>query len=244
MFESKKFSFNVAGENALFTDPISRVSGEAMTYSVPTYSALRGIVSAIYWKPTLQWVIDRVRVLNPIQTETKSLLYPRISEGKETGDRGFATYLRDISYNIEAHYIWNPDRPDLDCDRNPAKHDAMFRTALERGGRRTIFLGKKEGNCYGTVTPCDFMDGVGVFDHTGEINFGPMLHGISFPDGGRQEMQVRFFNAVMRNGIIEFPKPEDCQKELVRTIRKGQTVAKQYQFGVNLTPCEEEVKNL
>ena len=66
--------FVVYGDYALFSDPITRVGGEKSTYQVPTYEALKGIISSVYWKPTLIWYIDKVRIMNQIQTEAKSLL--------------------------------------------------------------------------------------------------------------------------------------------------------------------------
>ena len=65
--------FQVTGDYALFSDPITRVGGEKCTYQVPTYEALKGILSSVYWKPTIIWYIDAVRVLEPIQTEVKGI---------------------------------------------------------------------------------------------------------------------------------------------------------------------------
>ena len=65
--------FQVTGDYALFSDPILRLGGEKCTYQVPTYEALKGILSSVYWKPTLIWYIDAVRVMNPIQTEVKGI---------------------------------------------------------------------------------------------------------------------------------------------------------------------------
>ena len=63
--------FEVRGPYALFSDPVMRVGGEKTSYHIPTYEALRGITESIYWKPTIMWIIDAVRVMKPIQTETK-----------------------------------------------------------------------------------------------------------------------------------------------------------------------------
>ena len=38
--------FCVSGRYALFSDPITRVGGEKLTYQVPTYQALKGILEA------------------------------------------------------------------------------------------------------------------------------------------------------------------------------------------------------
>ena len=65
--------YEVYGDYALFSDPVVRVGGEKTSYSIPTYEALRGITESIFWKPTISWVIDEIRVMNRIQTETKGI---------------------------------------------------------------------------------------------------------------------------------------------------------------------------
>ena len=67
-----KISFRVWGRQALFTDPVTKIGGEKFSYQVPTYEAIKGIVKSIYWKPTLIWHIDRIRVMKPIRTQSKS----------------------------------------------------------------------------------------------------------------------------------------------------------------------------
>ncbi len=65
--------FEVSGAYALFSDPIMRVGGEKTSLHAPTYEALKGILSSVYWKPVLTWVIDAVRIMNPIQTEVNEM---------------------------------------------------------------------------------------------------------------------------------------------------------------------------
>ena len=55
----------VWGDYALFSRPELKV--ERMSYDVPTPSAARGVVEAIYYHPGLCWHIDRVHVLEPIR---------------------------------------------------------------------------------------------------------------------------------------------------------------------------------
>ena len=74
--------FEVSGRYALFSDPVMRVGGEKSSYQVPTYEALRGIMTSVYWKPTINWFIDAVRVMNPIQTETKGIRPIRYQSGR------------------------------------------------------------------------------------------------------------------------------------------------------------------
>ena len=74
--------FEVYGEHALFSDPLMRLGGEKCSYQIPTYEALKGILSSVYWKPTFIWRILDVRVMNPIQTEVKGIRPIKYGDGK------------------------------------------------------------------------------------------------------------------------------------------------------------------
>ena len=63
----------VSGRYALFSDPINRMGGEKLSYPVPTYQALKGITESCFWKPSIIWIIDSVRIISPIRTESKSI---------------------------------------------------------------------------------------------------------------------------------------------------------------------------
>ena len=41
--------FEVCGDYALFSDVLTRPSGEKCTYDIPTYEAIKGIVHSIYF---------------------------------------------------------------------------------------------------------------------------------------------------------------------------------------------------
>lgn len=228
-----QIEFVVYGKYALFTDPVTRIGGEKFTYQIPTYQALKGIVESIYWKPTITWYIDEVRVINPIQTEVKAIR--PIKYQNNENDLMYYTYLRDPKYQVRAHFEFNENRPDLAYDRNEHKHHNIAKRSVEKGGRRDIFLGTRE--CQGYVEACTFGEGVGFYDHYGEISFGSMFHGFTYPDEGeQQQFQARLWVPTMKNGIITFQRPEDC--EIVRTIYKDNIKA--FQKGINFTPVEEE----
>jgi len=55
----------VSGDYALFSRP--EMKTERASYDILTPSAARGILEAIYWKPQIRWVVDRIGVLNPIR---------------------------------------------------------------------------------------------------------------------------------------------------------------------------------
>lgn len=204
--------FQVEGDYALFSNPVTRVGGEKCSYLIPSYEALKGIMHSVYWKPTLIWVIDAVRVMNPIRTETKGIRPVCYNGGNELS---YYTYLKNVRYQVRAHFEWNQNRPELRDDYNENKHHNIAKRMIERGGRRDIFLGTRE--CQGYVTPCKFGEGEGYYDdQEGEIAYGFTYHGITYADEAMLEedqgkMTVRFWNPVMKNGIIEFVRPEECK---------------------------------
>ncbi|EJW17219.1 type I-C CRISPR-associated protein Cas5c [Paenibacillus alvei] len=204
--------FEVYGNYALFTDPLTKLGGEKLSYQVPTYQALKGIVESIYWKPTLLFIVDAVRVMNPIRMESKGIRPIDYGGGNTLANY---TYLKDVRYQCRAHFIFNPHRPDLEYDRNEHKHHNILKRSLQAGGRRDIFLGSRE--CQGYVEPCVFGEGESFYNNYGDIYLGTMVHGINYPDEtGRRQMETRLWNPVMRNGIIEFIAPDNCTQ--VRTI--------------------------
>ena len=203
--------FQVTGDYALFADPVTRIGGEKCSYQLPTYEGLKGILSSVYWKPTFIWFIDAVRIMNRIQTEVKGIRPIRYQDGKN--DLSYYTYLKNCRYQVRAHFEWNENRPELARDRNENKHHNIARRMIEKGGRRDIFLGTRE--CQGYVEPCVFGEGPGDYDDLQELSFGLMYHGITYADEAyspetRGKMTARFWYPVMKNGVLTFPRPEEC----------------------------------
>ena len=202
--------FEVTGDYGLFSDPILRIGGEKCSYQIPTYEALKGILSSVYWKPTFIWRIMDVRIMNPIQTEVKGIRPIKYSGGN---DLAFYTYLKNCRYQVRACFDWNDNRLDLVQDRNENKHHRIAQRMIEKGGRRDIFLGTRE--CQGYVEPCEFGSGTGAYDSLPELSFGLMYHGIIYPDEAysaetQGQMTARFWKPVMKNGVIHFLQPEEC----------------------------------
>lgn len=206
--------YRVYGKRAMFADPITRVGGEKCTYPIPTYEALKGITESIYWKPTFSWVIDRVRIMNPIKTESQGIRPIKYGGGN---DLSIYTYLSEASYEVQAHFEWNDDRDDLIQDRNENKHYFSTKRMIERGGRRDIFLGTRE--CQGYVVPCEFGKAEGAYDHSSEYTFDLMYHGIDYPSADSEFMSIRFWHPVMKKGVIDFIHPDKC--EMRKVVRKG-----------------------
>lgn len=222
--------FKVWGRYALFSDPLTRVGGEKCSYQIPTYEALKGIAKSIYWKPTFTWIIDEVRVMKAIQTQTKGTKPLVFSGGNSLA---IYTFLSGLEYQVRAHFEWNVHRPELAGDRNPAKHIDILHRALERGGRQDIFLGTRD--CQAYVEPCQFGEGTGAYDEADEIVFGLMFHGFDYPDEtGQDDLTARFWRPVMQDGVIRFPRPEDCT--LRKFIRRMEP--KRFESGRNFQPAD------
>ena len=211
----RSIEFQVTGRYALFTDPLSKVGGEKCSYHVPTYEALKGIAKSIYWKPTLIWVIDEVRVMKRIRTQTKGVKPLDLGGGNSLA---IYTFLADVQYQVRAHFEWNEHRPELSDDRIEAKHHAIAQRMIDRGGRQDVFLGTRD--CQGYVQACEFGSGAGELDDAGELAFGLMFHGFDYPDEtGGTELHARFWRPTMVNGVIRFSHPQDCtERRFVRSM--------------------------
>lgn len=229
MKKENKVEFTVTGKYALFTDPLTKIGGEKCSYHIPTYEALKGIISSVYWKPTVVWIVDKVRVMKRIRTQTRSAkpinyggIYPsmrdRSKKEEPINSLSIYTYLADVEYQVQAHFEWNEHRFDLKEDRNENKHFFVARRMIEKGGRRDIFLGVRE--CQGYVEPCRFSEGMGDYDGYGELSFDLMFHGFDYPDeSGNAELWSRFWRPIMIDGVIEFVRPQDCKyRKFVRPM--------------------------
>ncbi|MDU8924860.1 type I-C CRISPR-associated protein Cas5c [Pasteurellaceae bacterium LIM206] len=240
---NNKISFRVWGRQALFTDPITKIGGEKFSYQVPTYEAIKGILKSIYWKPTLIWHIDRIRVMKPIRTQSKSTK-PRQWESPKGVDHTLAiyTFLQDVEYQVEAHFEWNKNWPELEQDRVAGKHMAIAKRMLNLGGRQDIFLGTRD--CQGYVEPCEFGLGEGFYDGINNVDFGLMFHSFGYPDEtGKNELVSRFWAAKMKYGIIEFPNVNDTNHLKTRFIRKMKA-EKIFKRDDNLKAVEKEAEEL
>jgi CRISPR-associated protein Cas5d len=230
----------------MFTDPLTRVGGEKCSYHVPTYEALKGIAKSIYWKPTFIWVIDAVRVMKRIRTQTKGTKPLKYGGGGH--DLSIYTFLTgecdssgtpSVEYQVRAHFEWNDHHPELKQDQNEHKHFQVAQRMLERGGRQDIFLGTRD--CQGYVEPCEFGSGKGDYDDYGDLAFGVMFHSFGYPDEtGEHQLVTRFWRPTMTNGVIVFPRPEECP------IRKAihAMTPKVFGIGENLNDVDTEAERL
>ncbi|MFO8008480.1 MAG: type I-C CRISPR-associated protein Cas5c [Candidatus Brocadiia bacterium] len=199
----------VWGDYACFTRPEMKV--ERVTYPVPTPSAARGILEAIFWKPQFAWQVRSIEVLRPIRrisllrNEVKRKV--ALSTAKKPGNRYFADddrtqrhtlALRDVAYVIRADMA-------VVEDEHPAKYRDQFRRRVARGQCfHRPYLGCREFTAHfaepdGTEQPIDLAEDLGrmLFD----MRYGG--------DGDR--IEPVFFNARIEHGVITVPQEHYAQ---------------------------------
>jgi CRISPR-associated protein Cas5d len=249
MHETPKncIEFRLWGRYALFTDPLTKIGGEKCSYHIPTYEALKGVCKSIYWKPTIIWVVDSVRVMRRIQTQTKGTKLHKFESEKP--DLSYYTFLtgekegceKGVEYQVRAHFEMNVNQKQLEKDRVDGKHYAIVKRMLDRGGRQDIFLGTRD--CQGYVEPCQFGEGEGSYDNDKEVSYGLMFHGFDYPDEtGKDELVARFWRPVMKKGRIDFDRPDKCPDDLKKHVRP--MTAKSFGINVNVNPVETEAEKM
>lgn len=199
MFKSKEFSYGITGSYALFSDPLTK-GGDKYSYSVPTQSALEGVTEAIYWKPTIHWVVDKVRVMNEIKRETIAYNIPAQLSNLEKRDLVYNAYLTDVKYQVLCHYEWLYKK--YSQDRKEKKHTNMFLRRLnKREPYRNPVLGTSE--CFAKIKPIIFGAEKGFYDNVEGQPLGNMLLNRKFEKGNC--INNTFFSPLMKKGIITFP---------------------------------------
>ena len=206
----------VWGPYALFSRPELKV--EKVSYDVPTPSAARGIVEAVYFHPGLRWYIDRIYVLNPIsftsirRNEVLSKISARNVRQAAQGGRQelylaapqeivqrSSLLLQDVHYVIEAHFEMTSKAAPSD---NPGKFQDIVTRRMEKGQCYTTpYLGCREFSA-------SFRRWAGgpikTIHETREL--GLMLYDFDYTDP--QNITPTYFRAKLENGILNV---RDCE---------------------------------
>lgn len=230
-----QIEYIVYGDSALFTDPTTKIGGEKMTYQIPTISALIGITESIYWKPSINWVIDEVKIVNKISMKMKAIRPIEYGGGNTLAQY---TYLDDVCYAVRAHFEFNENRPDLKSDFNEHKHHQIALRCVKKGGRRDIFLGMRE--CQGYVEPCQFDEVTSYYEGI-DLDFSTMLHSLSYPSqSGRHQLEALLWEPQMKNGVIS------CIPQSACTKRKhvADYALKEFIIGQNMESVEDTFTKL
>ena len=107
-----EITFDTWGAFACFTQPSAKV--ERVTYPVPTPSAIRGLISAIYNKPEeMHYQVKKIEVMNPIQyidikrNEIRSKIKnpDNVIYTSEDRTQRHSLLLKDVYYRITIEVI-------------------------------------------------------------------------------------------------------------------------------------------
>ena len=214
---------HVWGDRACFTRQDLKV--ERVSYDAITPSAARGILEAIYWKPSIRWAIDRIHVLNPIRFESirrnevsgkilESHARRTMQSGRLDGLEALVDarrvqrttlLLRDVSYVIEAHFeVADAGR----SNEPPGKHIGIF-TRRARAGQcfHMPYLGTREFPAnFRLIEPDESMPAADPALTTPR-DLGWMLYDIDYARG----MTPQFFRARLQQGVIEIPARDSAE---------------------------------
>src|SRR4030066_606522 len=189
----------VCGDYALFTRPEMKV--ERVSYEVITPSAARGIIEAVYWKPSIRWVIDKIHVLNEIEFTNirRNEVSEKMSEKRaylasnEVRQQRAAMVLRKVDYVIEAHFEIIPEK--CGPDDTVEKHYNMALRRLRKGQYFSApCLGTREFDAKVELIE----DGqIPESNLKGIKELGWMLYDMDFTDP--QDIKPKFFKAEMRD---------------------------------------------
>ncbi len=197
----------VRGEYALFTRPEMKV--ERVSYEVITPSAARGIIEAVYWKPAIRWVIDKIHVLNEIEFTNvrRNEVSDKASLGKpyivvtESRQQRAAMVLRNVDYIIEAHFEMTEKAGPDDTD---AKHYNIALRRLREGQHfHAPCLGTRE---FGAKV--EFIEEGQPLPQSslGDRDLGWMLYDLDFSNP--RDIQPQFFKAELRQGVLDLTSVE------------------------------------
>lgn len=206
-------SVRVWGDYACFTRPEMKV--ERVSYAVPTASAARGILEAIFWKPEFTWVLQEVWVLHPIryasllrnEVKGKAALSTVQRWARGDGPDGYdaaddrtqrhSLVLRDVAYLLRAQVAVRDD-----CGADPAKFRDQFRRRVQRGQCfARPYLGCREFAAW-------FAPPLGDEQPIAESDdLGPMLLDLDYAPDGQGRGTPRFFAARLDRGIVRYPPP-------------------------------------
>ena len=214
------FSIEVWGEYACFSRPEMKV--ERVSYDVMTPSAARGLLEAIYWHPGMRWIIDSIRVCNPIRftnirrnERTDTISSAKVLKAMNSNDlsslyivpkgdnvaQRATMALRDVRYIIDAHFEMTDKAT---ADDNEGKFCDIIKRRLNKG--QTYHQ-----PCFGTrefianFKPCEAIPEC-PDELKGEKDLGFMLLDMDYSN--KEDIKPIFFRAVLNDGVLSVPATE------------------------------------
>lgn len=208
-------TIRVRGHYALFTRPEMKV--ERVSYDVITPSAARGIIEAIYWKPAIRWVIDKIHVLNEIQFTNirrnevsekasvdnaiqviKGAIKPLYISAVDNRQQRASMVLKDVDYVIEAHYE-KVEKEWGERDTEEGHYNIALRRLRQGQYFHTPCLGTREFPA--KVELIEDKRDIPKSSLTGARDLVWMLYDLDFSNP--RDIRPKFFKAQMVDGVID-----------------------------------------
>lgn len=194
---------------------------ERVSYDVITPSAARGIIEAVYWKPAIRWVIDKIHVLNEIQftnirrnevsekVSTDNVLQamkggkkPPYLAATESRQQRAALVLKDVDYVIEAHFELTDKAGAEDTQE---KHYNIILRRLRQGQRfHAPCLGAREFPAQ--VEIVEDKRALPPSQLVGTRALGWMLYDLDFSNA--RDIKPKFFRAQLLDGVMDLTQVE------------------------------------
>lgn len=198
------------GDYACFTRPEMKV--ERVSYDIMTPSAARGLVEAIYWHPGMQYIIDAIGLMSPIQftnvrrNEVKSkILSSSVLKNGTSGEslgivttqeivQRASTILKDVHYYIDLHFKMTEK---ANAGDNPGKFKEMLSRRARKGQcYHQPYLGCREFPASFRLVEDDEV--VQVYPESRDLGY--MLYDMDYSDG--EHIIPRFFRAKLEDGVL------------------------------------------
>jgi len=208
------FCLEVTGDYACFTRPEMKV--ERVSYDIITPSAARAIFEAILWKPAIEWHIHKIEVLNPMswvnirRNEVGNVLpVGNIKKAMNGGalpalyvedarQQRAGLFLKNVAYRLHGSFSLTEKASTSD---NAGKFAEMFKRRAKKGQCfNQPYLGCREFSCDFRLVE-DFEKETSAIEENREL--GWMLYDMDYQN--TDEPMPLFFNAVMKNGVIDVP---------------------------------------
>ena len=208
-------TIRVEGKYALFTRPEMKV--ERVSYDVITPSAARGIIEAVYWKPAIRWVIDKIHVLREVEFTNirrnevsdkasvdnalevmKGADKPLYIAATESRQQRAAMVLKDVDYIIEAHFE-KVEKEWGERDTEEGHYNIVLRRLRNGQHFHAPCLGTREFPA--KVTLIEDKGAIPPSPLTGKRDLGYMLYDLDFSNPS--DIQPMFYHVVMQDGMID-----------------------------------------
>jgi CRISPR-associated protein Cas5d len=192
---------------------------ERVSYDVPTPSSVRGVLEAIYWKPSIRWVVSKIIVQNPIKFEnirrnelSGKLAKKNITKAMKDGKSRVETFIEDdrqqrasmvlknVSYIFEAFFEMTGMESETKDDQTPQKHLEIFTRRAKKGQcfHRAYF------GCREFPVNFEWADNEEILTpFQGERDLGWMLYDMDFKN--KKDPKPLFYRPKMINGVIDVP---------------------------------------